>query len=131
MEIAVYGYYGYALLLFPTSGTNYLEFEKSSLIDSITDFIDSGTIKVFTINTVNDESWLNKDMLPEDKAARQQKYNHYIVDEVVPYISECCRGNVPIITSGASLGAFHAANAFFLAARTVCRRNCYERCIRS
>ncbi len=113
MEVAVYGYYGYALLLFPTSYSDYTEFERSSLIDSITDLIDSGTIKVFAINSINNECWLNKDMMPEDKAARHQQYNYYLIDEVVPYINECCGGNVPIITSGASFGAFHAANTFF------------------
>ena len=35
------------------------------------------------------------------------------MDEVVPYINEYCGGSVPIITSGASFGAFHAANTFF------------------
>ena len=113
MEIAVYGYYGYALLLFPTSSSDYSEFERSSLIDSIADMIDSGTVKVFAINSVNKESWLNRNLLPEDKASRHQQYNHYIIDEVVPYINESCGGNIPIITSGASFGAFHAANTFF------------------
>jgi len=32
MEIAVYGHYGYALLMFPTAAADYLEYERFQLI---------------------------------------------------------------------------------------------------
>ena len=113
MEIAVYGYYGYSLLMFPTSGADFLEYERFYLIDSIGDFINSGTIKVFSINSTNSESWMNKNIHPSEKAKRQDEYNKYIIDEVIPFIKEHCKGEVPIVTAGASLGAFQAANTFF------------------
>ncbi|MBK9248416.1 MAG: hypothetical protein IPM69_09965 [Ignavibacteria bacterium] len=49
-------------------------------------------------------------MKPRDKAIRHQQYNGYITEEVVPFIYNDCGGRVPIITTGASLGAFHAVN---------------------
>ena len=52
-------------------------------------------------------------MSPHDKAARHQQFNEYVVNEVVPFIYKDCNGEVPIITSGASLGALHSANTFF------------------
>lgn len=113
MEIAVYGYYGYALLLFPTSSSDYFNSDDNSLVDSISDLIDSGTVKVFSINSVNTESWLNKDIKPAEKAARHQQYNYYITDEIVPYINECSGGNIPVVAAGATFGAYHAANTFF------------------
>ena len=113
MEIAVYGYYGYALLMFPTNTSDYLEYEKFQLIDSIGHLINNGTLKAFSINSINGESWLNKEINPADKAIRQQQYNKYIEEEVAAFINEHCRGNVPILTTGASMGAFLAANAFF------------------
>lgn len=113
MEIAVYGYYGYALLLFPTNSSDYLEYERFQLIDSIEHFINSGTLKAFTINSINSESWLNKDVSAADKALLQQQYNKYVEEEVVGFINKHCNGKVPILASGASLGAFQAANAFF------------------
>ncbi len=113
MEVAVYGYYGYALLMFPTAGADYLEYERFNLIDSIAEFIDNGTLKVFSINSVNNETWMNKNLNPSQKAERHELYNRYVMEEVIPFIIEHCRGEVPIITSGASLGAYHAANIFF------------------
>jgi esterase/lipase superfamily enzyme len=113
MEIAVYGHYGFALLMFPTAAADYLEYERFSLIDAIAPFIDSGKCKVFSINSINTESWMNRSMHPAHRAIRHQQYNEYVVNEVAPFIHHHCQGRVMTITSGASLGAWHAANTFF------------------
>jgi esterase/lipase superfamily enzyme len=113
IELAVYGHYGYALLMFPTAGADFLEYERFNLIDSISVHINNGTLKVFSINGIDNESWLNEDLPPSLKALRHQEYNNYIIEEVVPFIIENCKGKVPIITTEASLGALHAANNFF------------------
>jgi esterase/lipase superfamily enzyme len=113
MEIAVYGHWGFALLLFPTAAADYLEYERFHLIDAIKPFIDSGKIKAFTVNSINGESWLNDHVPPPYRAQRQQLYNRYIVDEVVPFIHNATSREALIVTAGASLGAFHAANTFF------------------
>lgn len=110
MEIVAYGTYGFALLMFPTAAADYLEYERFYLIDAIRPAIDAGKCKVYSINSINSESWLNSRMKPRDKAIRHQQYNGYITEEVVPFIYNDCAGRVPIITTGASLGAFHAVN---------------------
>lgn len=113
MEIAVYGHYGPALLMFPTAAADYLEYERFQLIDAISGFINGGTVKVFSINSINNESWMNNAMEPHHKGIRHQQYNNYVVNEVVPFIHNHCRGLVPVVTTGASLGALHALNLFF------------------
>jgi len=113
MEIVVYGHYGYALLMFPTAAADYLEYERFNLIDTIADFINKGEVKAFSINSINNESWLNRNMHPQHKAIRHQQYNKYVEEEVVPFITNHCKSYVPIINTGASLGALHAANMFF------------------
>lgn len=113
MEIVTYGHYGFPLLLFPTAAADYLEYERFQLIDAIAGQIESGKVKVFSINSINQESWLNREMSTRDKALRQAQYNEYIVNEVVPYIWHSCQGQPGIIPAGASLGAFHAANQLF------------------
>ncbi|HCA42068.1 MAG TPA: esterase [Bacteroidetes bacterium] len=112
MEIVSYGDYGFALLMFPTAAADYLEYERFQLIDAIKPFIESGKCKVYSINSINSESWLNDEMHPYDKAIRHQQFNKYVVEEVVPFIYKDCNGVVPIYTTGASLGAFHAVNTF-------------------
>src|SRR6185369_14018855 len=85
MEIVTYGYYGFPLLMFPTAAADYLEYERFYVIDAIKDPIESGKVKVFSINSINRESWLNNELHPKYKALRQVQYNNYIANEVVPY----------------------------------------------
>lgn len=113
MEIAIYGHYGFALLMLPTAAADYLEYERFQLIDAISGPINSGKVKVFSINSINSESWLNNDMHPRHKAMRHQQFNDYVFNEVVPFIRTHTSEDTPIITCGASLGALHAANMFF------------------
>lgn len=112
MEIAVYGHFGFSILLFPTFTDKYLENENNGLINSIENFVKNGKCKVYSIGSVNSESWLNKEISNEEKSNRHFEYNNYIIDEVIPFIYDNNGGVVPIITCGASLGAFHAVNHY-------------------
>jgi esterase/lipase superfamily enzyme len=113
MDIAMYGTWGFALVLIPTAGADYLEYERFLLIDVIENYINAGKVKVFSINSINSESWLNSKMHPRHKAIRHVQFNRYFEQEVIPYVKSKTSPDTPIITCGASLGALHAANLFF------------------
>jgi len=70
MPVAVYGHYGMAVLLVPTAAADYLEYERFQMIDALAPLIEAGKIKVFSVNSINLESWMNKEMLGEHKAIR-------------------------------------------------------------
>jgi esterase/lipase superfamily enzyme len=113
MEIVTYGHFGPALLMFPSAGADYLEYERFHLIDSIRHLIDGGMLKVFSINSINLESWLNHRIGGRQKAVRHQQYNAYVENEVVPFIRNSLGGAGTIVTCGVSLGAYHGANMLF------------------
>jgi esterase/lipase superfamily enzyme len=113
MPVAVYGNYGFALLMIPTAAADYLEYERFELINAIAPFIEAGKVKVYSINSINNESWLNDQMDPRHKSLRHQQFNDYVFNEVVPFIRNNSSWETPIITSGASFGALHSANLFF------------------
>lgn len=113
MGIVSYGHWGFPLLLFPTAAADFLEYERFLMIDTLEPFIEAGKVKVFSIDSINSEAWLNKSVHPKWKGIRQNQYNRYITEEVVPYIWHHCGGRHGIITAGASLGAFHCANQLF------------------
>jgi esterase/lipase superfamily enzyme len=112
MPIVTYGDYGFALLLVPTAGADYLEYERFLMIDYLQHYIDSGKVKVFSVNSINNESWLNNGMAGEHKGIRQNQYNQYIFNEVIPFIKASTSAETPVITCGASLGALHSMNLF-------------------
>ncbi len=113
MPIAVYGHFGVPILLFPTAMADFLEYERFGMVEVLRPWVEQGVCKLYSINSVNAESWLNPHIPPRERILRHVAYNRYVTEEVVPFIYADCRGRVPIVTAGASLGAFHAANLFF------------------
>ena len=113
MEIATWGHYGFALLMLPTAAADYLEYERFQMMDVLSHAVNSGKVKVFSINSINSESWLNKNMIPRHKSIRHNQFNEYVYNEVLPFIKSKTSPDTPIITTGASLGALHAANLYF------------------
>lgn len=112
MPIAVYGDYGFALLMVPTAAADYLEYERFQLLDYLSPYINAGKVKVFSINSINNESWLNNQMLPEHKGIRHNDFNKYVFEEVIPFIKNNTSWQTPVITTGASFGALHSMNLF-------------------
>lgn len=112
MPIVTYGHYGFALLLIPTAGADYLEYERFGLINTIAPFIDAGKVKVFSINSMNKESWMNYEMWGAHKAINHNNFNHYVFEEVIPFIRSNVGNDTLIFTCGASFGALHSMNLF-------------------
>jgi len=112
MPVAMYGHYGFALLLIPTAAADFLEYERFQLIERLQPYIDNGKVKVFSIDSINNESWMNNSMEPRWKAIRHQQFNNYVFEEVIPFIKTHTSHETPIITCGASFGALHSMNLF-------------------
>ena len=112
MPIVTYGHYGFALLLVPTAAAAYLEYERFQLIDTLKPWIEAGKVKVFSVNSMNTESWMNNEMLGEHKAIRHNQFNEYIYNEVIPFIRNSTSWDTQLIVSGASFGALHSMNLF-------------------
>ena len=58
MPVATYGDYGFALLMIPTAAADYLEYERFQLLNELAPFIDSGKVKIYSIDSINNESWI-------------------------------------------------------------------------
>jgi esterase/lipase superfamily enzyme len=112
MPLVSYGHAGYPLLMFPTAAADYLEYERFHLIGAIQHHIEAGKIRAYSINSVNRYSLLNEHASPQFKAEMLARYDRYITDEVLPLIRGDAGDNRPLVT-GASLGAYLAANCYF------------------
>jgi esterase/lipase superfamily enzyme len=113
MPLVAYGHAGYPLLMFPTAAADYLEYERFLLVDVIQPFIEQGLLRAYSINSVNRYSLLNDKASPQWKAELLTRYDRYIMEEVLPLIRNECGPDARPLTTGASLGAFLAANCYF------------------
>ncbi|MBE0686148.1 MAG: esterase family protein [Anaerolineaceae bacterium] len=114
MELKVYGHNGIPLLVFPSQSGRFFDFEDNGMIHAIYPFIENGRIKVFTVDSIDSQSWANWDAPPEARALSHEAYDRYIIQEVVPFIRTHEEGyEQKFLVTGASMGAYHACNFFF------------------
>jgi len=114
MPLVAYGHAGYPLLMFPTAAADYLEYERFHMVEAIRPFIERGQIRAYSINSVNRYSLLNEQMPPHLKAELLTQFDRYVTDEVLPLIRrDTGHDDARPLTTGASLGAFLAANVYF------------------
>ncbi len=114
MELKVYGHSGKPLIIFPCQDGRFYDAENFGMINSIAHFIENGKIKVFSVDSIDWESWTNQFIHPFERGKRYEQYHQYITNEVIPFI-KCHNhdGQSRCFVTGASMGAYHAANFFF------------------
>jgi esterase/lipase superfamily enzyme len=114
MPIVSYGDRGHPILLFPTAQADFLENERFWLIKAVEHHILAGKCQIFSIDSINRYAWMNPEVPVPEAARRQAAYAGYVEEEVIPHIRRVVNNpRARVAASGASFGAFHAANQFF------------------
>jgi esterase/lipase superfamily enzyme len=114
MELKVYGHYGKPVLVFPAQGGRFYDFEDFGMVAAAASFIEAGQVKLFTVDSVDNQSWANWGAHPYERAWRHEHYEGYITGEVAPFMRQHCGGAAhKFWTTGCSMGGYHAANFFF------------------
>ena len=109
MELLVFGHSGLPVLVFPTSGGRFYEFEDRGLVSSHAGKIDAGQLQLYCVDAVDMESWYNRAVPPRWRIARHVQYESYVMEEVVPLML-LKNPNPKRITLGCSFGGYHAIN---------------------
>ncbi|MCI6019020.1 MAG: alpha/beta hydrolase-fold protein [Clostridiales bacterium] len=118
MEFKVYGHAGKPCIFFPCQDGRFFDFENFQMVDYWADYIEAGKVQVFSVDTIDAETWSAKDRNPHDRIWLHEQWFHYITDELAPRIFEINSwGNggmtaSGIMTFGCSMGAMHSANFF-------------------
>jgi len=109
MELLAFGERGFPLLVFPTSGGRFWEYEDRGMVNALAPKIDAGELQVFCIDSVDQESWYNKGAHPRDRLHRQNAFDAYLTLEAIPFVrNHTTWGQVG--TTGCSFGGYHAIN---------------------
>jgi esterase/lipase superfamily enzyme len=109
MELLVFGHAGLPCVVFPTSCGRFYEFENRRMVSAVADKIDRGEVQLFCVDSVDEESWYNRNVGPRWRIARHVQYERYILDEAVPLVRQK-NWNHRITALGCSFGGYHAAN---------------------
>ena len=86
MELLWFGHAGRPLLIFLTRRLALLRGRGLLLVNALRPKIEAGELQVCCVDTVNLESWHNKQLPPLMRVARHEQYDAYLRDELVPMI---------------------------------------------
>ncbi|MDG3086072.1 alpha/beta hydrolase-fold protein [Vibrio hannami] len=112
MELLIFGHAGAKVLVFPTRGARFYEYENLRIVDSIADKIKAGHMQLYCVDSIDTESMYCYWAHPHGRINRHKQYEEYILQEVMPLMA--MKNDHPCtISHGCSLGAYHAANIFF------------------
>jgi esterase/lipase superfamily enzyme len=106
--VVSYGHYGRPVLAFPAEGGRAWDWQGQGMIDAVGGLLESGRMKLYCVDSFDSASWSNQSVPLEERAAQHGRYESWILDQVVPFIHADTGGE--ILTTGISLGAFHAVN---------------------
>ena len=112
MELLVFGHAGAKVLVFPTRGARFYEYEQLGMTRVLSEKLEKGWIQLFCLDSIDAESLYCWWAHPAGRIQRHIQYEQYIIHEVFPFMNsknphEC------VISHGCSLGAFHASNIAF------------------
>lgn len=112
MYVNRYGHAGMPVVVFASSGGSHNEYADFGMIEACSWFIETGKIQFFTLSSVDSESWLADWKAPHDRAEMHRAYEHYVIEEAIPFIKHKTGWFDPMMTTGCSMGAYHAVNFF-------------------
>ncbi len=111
MQVLSFGHYGAPVIAFPSGGGQFFDFENNGMIGAIAHLINEGKVKVYCPEGLDNETWLNQGADPHWRAVRHNAYQDFIVNNLVPAVRfDCHSQDIRLALTGASLGAYHAAN---------------------
>ena len=112
MEMLVHGHGGLPAVVFPSSQGRFFEFEDQGMVGAVADKIERGELQLFCVDSVDGESWYNREVPPRWRVARHMQYEKYVMDEVMPLLRRM-NWNPLRIAMGCSFGGYHAATMSF------------------
>lgn len=107
--LARWGHFGTPVLVFPTAGGDAEEIERQGLVAACWPMIEAGRIKVYSCDSVAGYAMVTAAGSPEYRMWLVNQFHDCVINEIVPAIRADQGGHdAPIITAGASIGAFNA-----------------------
>jgi esterase/lipase superfamily enzyme len=112
-NVLAFGHYGRPVLAFPSEQGPCWQYEERGMIEAVRELIEAGRVKIYCVDSYDSASWHAGDLPLEERARRHGIYENWIVNQVVPWISDDSAGAGEMIVTGPSFGAYHAVNFSF------------------
>ncbi len=109
MRLIKYGTSGTPVVAFPGNGGTAEDWENHNVLDAIRVQLEEGYNTLYCLDSIDNESFLNKEVDPPVRITRQKQYEMYLLDEVWPIVTKESTQDF-IIAMGIHLGAYQVIN---------------------
>jgi len=109
LRLIAYGHWGRPALVFPSELGERWDWEDRGMVDALSSLIEDGRLKLYCLDSADAYSWRADDVPLEERARRHGEYERWVTEAAAPWIHEDTAGG-EIVVTGASFGAYHAAN---------------------
>jgi esterase/lipase superfamily enzyme len=106
--LARWGHAGTPVLVFPTAGGNAEEIEHNGLVGACWPLIEAGRVTIYSCDSVAGRAMVAEEGSPEHRMWLLDQFHQCVVSEIVPAVRADLGSAQPIVTAGASIGAFNA-----------------------
>ncbi len=112
VNITRWGEVGTPFLMFPTAGGDAEEIERFLVVETLSDFLADGRIKLYSCDSVAGRAMLGQEGSPEHRMRVMERFQSFIYHELVPAIRDDCNDDsIEVMVGGSSIGAFNALAA--------------------
>jgi esterase/lipase superfamily enzyme len=110
MNVLVYGHTGPPVVFISSEQGSAWDFEHRGLLEAVGWLPEQGRARIYAVDTYDTASWRNETLGREERARAHQRFEDFVLADLVPAVHRDCGGPVPIVVTGPSLGAFQAAD---------------------
>ena len=108
LTVIRYGHYGRPVVVFPSEAGRAWDFEANGMVDAVGGLVHDGRVKLYCVDSVDADTWSDRSLPTEERAIRHGIYTRWLTDILVPWIHHDTASGAELITTGCSLGAYHA-----------------------
>src|SRR5436305_5596981 len=91
-SVLAYGHYGRPMLVFASEQGRAEDFENNGMVDAVAGLIEAGRVKLYCIDSADGYSWSDYSVPIEERARRHGRFESWVIEQVVPWVSGDCGG---------------------------------------
>lgn len=113
LDVMMYGHGGMPCLVFPSQNGKAADYAGFGMVEVMRPWLDAGRLRLYCVDSLDEQTWSAYHRPPRERMERQEAWMAHLTQEFVPFIKRDSGREGRIMTTGCSMGAFHAANALF------------------
>ncbi len=108
-EMLVFGHDGFPVIVFPTLNGTFFELKDNGIVESVSNLLDAGKIKIYCPQSIDYLTWNNFSIAPVDRAKSYTGYENVALFDIINFaVHETSMEKVAL--AGFDFGAYHALN---------------------